>query len=107
MSKIEYCGKSIVIEDLERFNELIEQIEEELEYVDIKPYSHNMVAIQLQILEETCFKGRKELFLKVIQDLLPALEEKGWGHLFIEECDKCGREDVRVCMSSKCLDHIA
>ena len=61
--------------------ELINRIKEEIPYVDIKPYSHNIINLLLETLSENY--GDEEV-LKVIRTT--ALRSLGWGeHLQMTE----------------------
>ena len=55
--------------------DLIYEIEEEMEWVDIKPYSHNIISIKLRMIDE--FYGDKEVN-KVIRHL--NLTSIGWDY---------------------------
>lgn len=52
-------------------------IAKEVDFIDIKPFSHNIVGLELRILDEKGFDNDK--INKVIK--LFGLEEKGWGYL--------------------------
>ena len=74
------------LEDLEELyeqqaHELKDKLETELEYVDIKPYSHNLVAIYLQIID----KDYPDYYVDFVLCYETELRDKGWGHLFDQE----------------------
>ena len=55
------------------FNDLYNQVEEEIQYVDVKPYSHNIISIGLRQVDE---KYGKEKVIEIFNDF--NLEEYGW-----------------------------
>jgi|11_taG_2_1085331.scaffolds.fasta_scaffold116500_1 hypothetical protein len=55
--------------------DLIYDIEEQMEYVDIKPYSHNIISLNLRMIDE--YYGEKEANL-VIREL--NLTSMGWDY---------------------------
>jgi len=65
------------------------KIYEEVDYIDIKPYSHNLISINLEIISKDKTesynyaykfgKTRNEIVDYII--LKWGLDEKGWGHL--------------------------
>ena len=56
--------------------EIINKIKEEIPYVDIKPYSHNIISLELRILGENY--GQEEV-ISLIKST--RLKELGWGYL--------------------------
>ena len=61
-------------------SELLKKIETESKYTDIRPYSHNLVGMYLQILEET-YKYTPQQISNVVT--IFDLDSKGWGYLVI------------------------
>jgi len=59
-------------------------IAEESRWIDIKPYSHNIVGLSLRILDET-HKYDEEKIKLVVKTF--GLNKKGWGYLVGEEED--------------------
>ena len=57
-------------------------LDKEIPYIDIKPYSHNIVALALKMLTDEI--GRDET-KKIIKDKYQVLKVLGWGHWFIDE----------------------
>jgi hypothetical protein len=58
-------------------NDQIINILNELSYVDIKPFSHNIIAMEISILE----KDYGEQALKILFNRKKKMwTEKGWGH---------------------------
>ena len=55
------------------FNDLYNQVEEAIQYVDVKPYSHNIISIVLRQVDE---KYGKEKVIEIFNDF--NLEEYGW-----------------------------
>lgn len=53
--------------------ELRERIEEEAQYVDVKPYSHNIISLTLRMIDT---QYGKEEANKAIEDF--GLEDLGW-----------------------------
>ena len=58
--------------------ELRQAIINELMYVDIRPYSHNLVGLYMDELERNY--GIKEV-KRIVNDHASLWESKGWGHL--------------------------
>jgi len=61
--------------------ELRQAIINELMYVDIRPYSHNLVGLYMDELERNY--GIKEV-KRIVNDHAFWWESKGWGHLVRE-----------------------
>lgn len=56
----------------------------EIPYIDKKPYSHNIIGFQLQIIYEE-MKENEEEYRKHINKYFPQLKTLGWSHLFMDE----------------------
>ena len=64
--------------------ELRQVIENEIPFIDIKPYSHNIISITLRIINDEY--GEQEA-VNIIADNYE-LQEKGWGYILEETaCD--------------------
>tara|TARA_R110000824_G_scaffold42883_2_gene125637 strand:+ start:1292 stop:1543 length:252 start_codon:yes stop_codon:yes gene_type:complete len=63
---------------------LMIEIEEELKYVDIRPYSHNIVGLKLQQLHNISLVN----FKLIIYMNKKQLNKKGWRHLVDEYCEE-------------------
>lgn len=61
--------------------EIILKIESEADYIDIKPYSHNLVSIYLLTLKEKYGFTPKQVS-NIVK--LYNLDKKGWKHLLVE-----------------------
>ena len=59
-------------------SEVLEMIKRESKFIDIKPHSHNIVGLGLQILQDE-FNYTDEMIVKVV--LENGLHKKGWGYL--------------------------
>ena len=57
-------------------SEIINKIKEEIPWVDIKPYSHNIIGLELRILGENY--GQEEV-ISLIKST--RLKDLGWGYL--------------------------
>lgn len=57
-------------------------LDEEIPYVDIKPYSHNIVGLALKMLFDEI--GRDEA-LKIIRDKYKILRQLGWKQYWTDE----------------------
>ena len=71
--------------------EIIATIKKEIPFVDIKPYSHNIISLQLTMLEEV---AGEEAVVELIKST--KLKDLGWGHTINEttiveniNCKKC------------------
>ncbi len=62
---------------------IIDKIENEIDFVDVKPYSHNIIALWLKILEEQY--GKDEVF-EIINN--SDLYHLGWGHIVDEQIEE-------------------
>ena len=60
----------------EKIKKAVDTIYKEIPFVDIKQYSHNIISLKLQLLDEM---GQEELARKIIRDTI--LKYKGWGHI--------------------------
>jgi hypothetical protein len=86
--------KTFAPNDDKELGELM-RIEKESMYIDIKPYSHNIVGLSLRILSET-YKYDDEKIKLVVKTF--GLDKKGWGYLLGEDrntdvlykCEFCG-----------------
>lgn len=58
--------------------EWIEKIENEVEWIDIKPFSHNIIGLSLTALQEN-YNWTDEDIADLVFQL--GLDKKGWGHL--------------------------
>ena len=88
LEECDRCGHEDIIEcmsnkcrDLEgeeqqKAQEIIEKIKHEIPFVDIKPYSHNIINLELRLLEEVA--GR-EAVVELVQTT--ELKNKGWGFI--------------------------
>ena len=64
--------------------ELKQVIENEIPFIDIKPYSHNIISITLKIINDDY--GEQEA-INIIADNYD-LQQKGWGYILEEtKCD--------------------
>lgn len=64
--------------------ELRQVIETEIPFIDIKPYSHNIISITLRIINDEY--GEQEA-VNIIADNYE-LQEQGWGYILEEtKCD--------------------
>jgi len=59
---------------------MINKIKEEIPFVDIKPYSHNLIGLELELLAETFGQAEAN---KVIRET--PLKDLGWGWVLGEE----------------------
>ena len=59
---------------------IINKIKEEIPFVDIKPYSHNIIGLQLQLLAEKFGQAEAN---KVIRET--PLKDLGWAPSYVEE----------------------
>ena len=57
---------------------IIEKIENEMEWIDIKPYSHNIIGLSLSVLQEDFEWTDKDIAELVFQ---LGLDKMGWGYL--------------------------
>ena len=60
--------------------EIIKKIKEEIPYIDIKPFSHNIIGLELSILEQV---AGKEAVIELVKTT--RLKNLGWGYL-LEDC---------------------
>lgn len=61
--------------------ECTDRIKEEIPYIEKKPYSHNIIGMQLQIIYEE-MKENEEEFKTHINKYFPQLKTLGWEHIF-------------------------
>tara|TARA_R110000803_G_scaffold146566_1_gene212303 strand:- start:194 stop:415 length:222 start_codon:yes stop_codon:yes gene_type:complete len=59
--------------------EIIKKIKEEIPYIDIKPYSHNIIGLELSILEQV---AGKEAVIELVKTT--RLKNLGW-HYILEQ----------------------
>lgn len=59
--------------------QIIEKIKQEIPFVDIKPFSHNIISLELRLLEKKYGEEEVKNLIKSTK-----LKDLGWGH-FIEE----------------------
>ena len=71
--------------------EIIATIKKEIPFVDIKPYSHNIISLQLTMLEEV---AGEEAVVELVKST--KLKDLGWGYMINEttiveniNCKKC------------------
>ena len=94
-----------VYEDIERVfypqgedeREPLRIIANEVPFIDIKEYSHNIISLQLRVLDD-CWHDRK-LIRKVVRFF--GLDEKGWKYLLHEFADE---EFCQICFDDEYLD---
>ena len=75
------CIETFAPKNPEELEHLV-RIAEESDYINIKPFSHNIVSIRMRILEEDHKYERKDISLVVTTF---GLDKKGWGHLVVKE----------------------
>jgi hypothetical protein len=56
--------------------EIINKIKKEIPYVDVKPYSHNIIGLELNVLAE---KYGQEEVEKIVRET--NLKNIGWGYI--------------------------
>jgi len=56
--------------------EIINKIKKEIPYVDVKPYSHNIIGLQLNVLAD---KYGQEEVEKIVRET--NLKNIGWGYI--------------------------
>ena len=61
---------------MDKLNEYKLKILNEIPYLDIKPYSHNIISLTLQMIEDDY---GVEVVRGIIKDF--KLDEKGWGYI--------------------------
>ena len=66
---------------VEKVDNIIKSIMENIPFIDIKPYSHNIISCNLQHLNKI---GHKEIALDIIR--LTPLIDLGWGYMVKKEC---------------------
>ena len=78
--------------------EIIATIKKEIPFVDIKPYSHNIISLQLTMLEEV---AGEEAVVELVKST--KLKDLGWGYMINEttiveniNCKKCVMCDVKL-----------
>ena len=64
----------------EKIIKILTKIDEEIPYIDIKPYSHNIIGLQLDMLEKLT---NEDNIKKVVKE--KGLDKLGWGHILEEE----------------------
>ena len=66
--------------------EIIATIKKEIPFVDIKPYSHNIISLQLTMLEEV---AGEEAVVELVKST--KLKDLGWGYMIknIQWCNRC------------------
>ena len=55
--------------------DIMEKIENEIPFIDVKPYSHNIINMNLNLIEELDNQERVVEFIRQNKNLM----EKGWG----------------------------
>jgi len=71
-------SRSLIIKE-----RIINKIKEEIPFVDIKPYSHNLIGLELELLAETFGQAEAN---KVIRET--PLKDLGWGWVLRVEEEK-------------------
>tara|TARA_R110001632_G_scaffold22729_1_gene65014 strand:+ start:1442 stop:1639 length:198 start_codon:yes stop_codon:yes gene_type:complete len=56
--------------------EIIATIKKEIPFVDIKPYSHNIISLELRLLKEV---AGEEVVVELVKST--KLKDLGWGHV--------------------------
>jgi len=64
----------------ERERKCLYSIAQEVDFIDIKPYSHNIIGLNLKILKDD--EGYYDLKIKEVVKMFK-LDKKGWGHYLI------------------------
>ena len=62
--------------EIPTLEELFDKIEEQVEWLDIKPYSHNIIGLTLRMIDD--YYGIHEVINAIYDN---GLEDKGWGHI--------------------------
>ncbi len=62
--------------EIPTLEELFDKVEEQAEWLDIKPYSHNIIGLTLQMIDD--YYGTHEVINAIYDN---DLEDKGWGHI--------------------------
>ena len=65
-----------------KIKQTIDNIKREIPFINIKPYSHNLVMINLQILQND-LDGDEDEFQQIIHLHCYKLYDLGWKHIFI------------------------
>lgn len=76
---------------VEKVDKIIMGILKEIPYVDIKPYSHNIISCDLRHLKKL---GHNEIALDIIERT--PLMDLGWGHIVKKERNKNRTELVSM-----------
>ena len=58
-----------------KYMNMMEKVENEIPYIDIKPFSHNIINLELRMMEELVGEERVVEFIRNNKYLM----EKGWG----------------------------
>jgi len=74
-----------------KYMNMMEKIENEIPYIDIKPFSHNIINLELRLMEELVGEERVVEFIRDNEDLM----EKGWGWI-VENWDEEHKKDGLV-----------
>ena len=56
--------------------EIIATIKKEIPFVDIKPFSHNIISLELRLLKEV---AGEEVVVELVKST--KLKDLGWGHV--------------------------
>ena len=65
--------KTIDCEKEKKVYEILNRIKYEIPYVDVKPYSHNIIGINLDILEGLIGRDKTLMYMKLLR-----LNKLGW-----------------------------
>jgi len=69
--------------------QIIEKIKQEIPFIDVKPFSHNIISLELRLLEEKF--GEEEVYNLINST---DLKYKGWGHIVLETDILNGKYDI-------------
>ena len=70
-------------------DQIIEKIKQEIPFIDVKPFSHNIISLELRLLEEKY--GEKEVYNLINST---DLKYKGWGHIVLESDIMNGKYNI-------------
>ncbi len=69
--------------------QIIKKIKQEIPFIDVKPFSHNIISLELRLLEEKF--GEEEVYNLINST---DLKYKGWGHIVLETDILNGKYDI-------------
>ena len=77
--------------------------------VDVIFDIHRVEEIYFNILQSNgdAMVAKETMNKNELIELLNKIEKAWKDEDEVEQCDRCGREDVSYCQSNKCLDHLA